>query len=59
YMDRMGEVKESARVYLEKEEIEHWARSYFDFFCKCEHITSNFCEAFNSWILDIMGLPVC
>ncbi|MCL7049550.1 hypothetical protein MKW94_007181, partial [Papaver nudicaule] len=58
-MERIGEAKESAKKYLEKEECEHWARSFFDFSSKCEHITSNFCEAFNSWILDIRGLPVC
>ncbi|MCL7041421.1 hypothetical protein MKW94_025253, partial [Papaver nudicaule] len=59
YMDRIGEAKPAARTYLEKEEIEHWARSYFDYSSKCEHITSNFCEAFNSWILEIRYYPVC
>ncbi|KAI3911742.1 hypothetical protein MKX01_029503, partial [Papaver californicum] len=52
----MSEEKEGARMYLEKEEIEHWSMSYFDLSCKCEHITSNFNEALNSWILDIKGL---
>ncbi|MCL7030593.1 hypothetical protein MKW94_000795, partial [Papaver nudicaule] len=59
YMDRIGEAKPAARTYLEKEEVEHWARSYFDYSSKCEHITSNFCEAFNSWILEIRYFPVC
>ncbi|MCL7028823.1 hypothetical protein MKW94_023497, partial [Papaver nudicaule] len=58
-MERIGEAKEAARLYLEKEEVEHWARSFFDYSSKCEHITSNFSEAFNSWILDIRGMPVC
>ncbi|KAI3935659.1 hypothetical protein MKW98_022667 [Papaver atlanticum] len=46
WMDRLNEAKASAP------ETENHSS-------KCEHITSNFCEAFNSWILDLRKMPVC
>ncbi|KAI3906815.1 hypothetical protein MKW98_004848 [Papaver atlanticum] len=47
WMDRLKEAKASA------------PEAYFDRSSKCEHVTSNFCEAFNSWILNLRRLPVC
>ncbi|KAI3930452.1 hypothetical protein MKW92_000725 [Papaver armeniacum] len=44
WMDRLKEAKASAPAY-------------FDRSSKCEHVTSNFCEAFNSWIIDLRRLP--
>ncbi|KAF6134408.1 hypothetical protein GIB67_038147 [Kingdonia uniflora] len=43
----------SAHDWLMKELFEHWARSHFDFTAKCEHITNNFFESFNNWIIKI------
>ncbi|KAI3908600.1 hypothetical protein MKW92_048907 [Papaver armeniacum] len=53
WMDRLKEAKESAPEWFDREPVETWARAYFDRSSKCEHVTSNFCEAFNSWILDL------
>ncbi|KAI3901620.1 hypothetical protein MKW92_053338 [Papaver armeniacum] len=57
WMDRLKEAKESAPEWFDREPDETWARAYFDRSSKCEHVTSNFCEAFNSWILDLRRLP--
>ncbi|OVA11992.1 hypothetical protein BVC80_8167g6 [Macleaya cordata] len=38
--------------------VECWARSHFDEATKCEHITNNFSESFNRWILDLRELPL-
>ncbi|KAF6175792.1 hypothetical protein GIB67_036257 [Kingdonia uniflora] len=48
----------SAHDWLMKEPFEHWARSHFDFTAKCEHITNNFSESFNNWILKIRDKPL-
>ncbi|XP_026420744.1 uncharacterized protein LOC113316808 [Papaver somniferum] len=59
WMDRLKEAKESAPAWFDREPVETWARAYFDRSSKYEHVTSNFCEAFNSWILDLRRMPVC
>ncbi|KAI3836472.1 hypothetical protein MKW98_008233 [Papaver atlanticum] len=59
WMDRLKEAKASVPEWFDREPVETWARAYFDRSSKCEHGTSNFCEAFNSWILDLRRLPVC
>ncbi|KAI3877805.1 hypothetical protein MKW92_013420 [Papaver armeniacum] len=56
WMDRLKEAKESAPEWFDREPVETWGRAYFDRLSKCEHVTSNFCEAFNSWILDLRRL---
>ncbi|MCL7026458.1 hypothetical protein MKW94_010264 [Papaver nudicaule] len=58
WMDRLKEAKESAPGWFDREAAETWSRCYFDRSSKCEHVTSNFCEAFNSWILDLRRLPI-
>ncbi|XP_026408821.1 uncharacterized protein LOC113303952 [Papaver somniferum] len=35
-----------------------WAWSTFDLTSKCEHVTNNFTEAFNSWMLDVRCQPL-
>ncbi|KAF6136671.1 hypothetical protein GIB67_016127 [Kingdonia uniflora] len=45
-------------TYLDREPYEYWARSHFDFSSKCEHITNNFNESFNNWILKIRDKPL-
>ncbi|KAI3846550.1 hypothetical protein MKX03_008232 [Papaver bracteatum] len=59
WMDRLKEPKPSAPEWFDREPVETWARAYFDMSSKCEHITSNFCEAlFNSWILELRNMPI-
>ncbi|MCL7034371.1 hypothetical protein MKW94_030653, partial [Papaver nudicaule] len=58
WMDRLKEAKESAPGWFDREVAATWSRCYFDRSSKCEHVTSNFCEAFNSWILDLRRLPI-
>ncbi|KAI3909391.1 hypothetical protein MKW98_007915 [Papaver atlanticum] len=59
WMERLNEAKASAPEWFDREPVKTWARAYFDSSSKYEHITSNFCEAFNSWILDLRKMPVC
>ncbi|KAI3892461.1 hypothetical protein MKX03_012679, partial [Papaver bracteatum] len=56
WMDRLKEAKESSPKWFDREPVETWARAYFYRSSTCEHVTSNFCEAFNSWILDLRRL---
>ncbi|KAF6170099.1 hypothetical protein GIB67_025788, partial [Kingdonia uniflora] len=48
----------STHDWLMKEPFEHWTRSHFDFTAKCEHITNNFFESFNNWIIKIRDKPL-
>ncbi|KAF9614632.1 hypothetical protein IFM89_019609, partial [Coptis chinensis] len=34
-----------------------WARAHFDWTAKCDQLTNNFSESFNSWILHIRDKP--
>ncbi|KAF6148403.1 hypothetical protein GIB67_036618 [Kingdonia uniflora] len=52
-LDKLKVDNPEAHDWLVKEPFEHWARSHFDFTAKCEHITNNFLESFNNWILKI------
>ncbi|KAF6157877.1 hypothetical protein GIB67_015193 [Kingdonia uniflora] len=47
-----------AKRWLEREAPETWCRSHFDTTAKCEHITNNFSESFNKWILKISDKPL-
>ncbi|MCL7023791.1 hypothetical protein MKW94_010024, partial [Papaver nudicaule] len=58
WMDRLKEAKESAPGWFDREAAATWSRCYFDRSSKCEHVTSNLCEAFNSWILDLRRLHI-
>ncbi|KAF6155526.1 hypothetical protein GIB67_017881, partial [Kingdonia uniflora] len=53
FLNQLGIDIPGANDYLEKEPYEHWCRSYFDCTAKCEHITNNFSESFNWWIMKI------
>ncbi|KAF6136742.1 hypothetical protein GIB67_020064, partial [Kingdonia uniflora] len=48
----------AAHDWLLKEPFEQWDRSHFDFTVKCVHITNNFSESFNMWILKIRDMPI-
>ncbi|MCL7040930.1 hypothetical protein MKW94_022657 [Papaver nudicaule] len=57
-MDQMAKDNKLAYLWL-KDVPEHtWARSTFDLSSKCEHVTNNFSEAFNSWMLDVRCKPL-
>ncbi|KAI3862255.1 hypothetical protein MKX03_007050 [Papaver bracteatum] len=58
WMDRLKEANPSSPEWFDREPVETWARAYFDMSSKCDHITSNFCEAFNSWILELRKMPI-
>ncbi|KAL5709790.1 hypothetical protein ACHQM5_020435 [Ranunculus cassubicifolius] len=44
--------------YLMSEDTSLWARYELDVDAKVEHITNNFSESFNSWILEIRDKPL-
>ncbi|KAF9591183.1 hypothetical protein IFM89_002838 [Coptis chinensis] len=46
--------------WLDREPRSCWARAHFDWTAKCDQLTNNFSESFNSWILHIRDKPcVC
>lgn len=47
-----------AKEWLDKVDKTCWARAYFDRTSKCDAITNNFSESFNSWILKIRHKPL-
>ncbi|KAF6165474.1 hypothetical protein GIB67_028033 [Kingdonia uniflora] len=58
FLNQLGIDIPGANDYLEKEPYEHWCRSHFDCTAKCEHITNNFSESFNWWIMKIRDKPL-
>ncbi|KAF9594657.1 hypothetical protein IFM89_034340 [Coptis chinensis] len=44
--------------WLDNEPRECWARAHFDWTSKCDELTNNFSESFNSWILKIRDKPL-
>ncbi|KAF6153466.1 hypothetical protein GIB67_027333 [Kingdonia uniflora] len=58
FLDKLQVDNPEAKRWLDKELAEYWCRSHFDFTAKCEHITNNFSESFNSWILKIRDKPL-
>ncbi|MCL7049537.1 hypothetical protein MKW94_010625 [Papaver nudicaule] len=59
WMDQVEELNPNAKIWLEKHPKEEWTRHKFDHSSKCEHITNNFSESFNNWILKLRPLPIC
>ncbi|KAF6169933.1 hypothetical protein GIB67_034325 [Kingdonia uniflora] len=57
-LDKLGVAKYDAKTWLEREPYESWYRSYFDTSTKCEHMTNNFSESFNNWIVKIRDKPL-
>ncbi|KAF9589282.1 hypothetical protein IFM89_022352 [Coptis chinensis] len=43
--------------WLDREPRSCWARAHFDWTAKCDQLTNNFSESFNSWILHIRDKP--
>ncbi|KAF6134702.1 hypothetical protein GIB67_002103 [Kingdonia uniflora] len=58
FMYKLADVDPSAKAWLDQEPYDHWCRSHFDFTSKCEHITNNFSESFNWWIMKIRDKPL-
>ncbi|KAF9602661.1 hypothetical protein IFM89_030549, partial [Coptis chinensis] len=48
----------AALDWLDNEPRECWARAHFDWTSKCDELTNNFSESFNSWILKIRDKPL-
>ncbi|KAF9622169.1 hypothetical protein IFM89_030027 [Coptis chinensis] len=44
--------------WLDTEPRSCWARADFDWISKCDELTNNFSESFNSWILKIRDKPL-
>ncbi|KAF6166271.1 hypothetical protein GIB67_031055 [Kingdonia uniflora] len=58
FLDKLKVDNPEAKRRLDKEPAEYWCRSHFDFTAKCKHITNNFSESFNNWILKIIDKPL-
>ncbi|MCL7046037.1 hypothetical protein MKW94_007232 [Papaver nudicaule] len=59
WMNKVEEIKPDARIWLEKHHKEEWTKHKYDHTSKCEHITNNFSESFNNWILKLRCMPIC
>ncbi|KAK3188304.1 hypothetical protein Dsin_027865 [Dipteronia sinensis] len=44
----IGDINPGAKVWLEKIDTRHWSRSAYDQLIRCDHVTNNMTEAFNS-----------
>ncbi|KAL5843669.1 hypothetical protein ACOSQ4_009627 [Xanthoceras sorbifolium] len=51
-MTEIGNINKEARVWLEKIEPKYWSRHLFDCVIKCDHVTNNMTESFNSMLGD-------
>ncbi|KAF9618422.1 hypothetical protein IFM89_001145 [Coptis chinensis] len=56
FTEKIGDIvktDQKAADWLDSEERSCWTRAYFDHTCKCDEMTNNFSESFNSWILKM------
>ncbi|KAL5833472.1 hypothetical protein ACOSQ3_017146 [Xanthoceras sorbifolium] len=51
-MVEIGRVDIDARTWLDKINLIHWSRHAFDQSIKCNHVTNNMTESFNSMLGD-------
>ncbi|CAI9098791.1 OLC1v1035498C1 [Oldenlandia corymbosa var. corymbosa] len=51
-------INPDAYQYVDDLDEQTWARHAFSESLKCEHITNNISESFNSWVGDLRGKPV-
>ncbi|XP_026458598.1 uncharacterized protein LOC113359134 [Papaver somniferum] len=58
YMATMETDNKRAHQWFEDIPTHLWERSTFDTTSKCEHVTNNFSESFNSWSLDVRSKPL-
>ena len=50
-MDEIGDINSAAKSWLQETEPKHWSRYAYDQTIKCDHVTNNMTEAFNSMIV--------
>jgi hypothetical protein len=58
-MDSLEESTEGSKNWLNNIEKKLWSRAHFDTVCKSDHLTNNFTESFNKFILETRDKPVC
>lgn len=58
FMAQLHEKEPGASAYLLREDQKVWARSHFDHDTKSDHVTNNFSEAWNSYILKARDKPL-
>nr|GEV79062.1 hypothetical protein [Tanacetum cinerariifolium] len=57
-LNEMATVNEDAIKYLNDNHMKIWSRSKFGIISKCDYITNNISESFNSWIGELRYQPV-
>ncbi|KAL0359861.1 UNVERIFIED_CONTAM: hypothetical protein Sangu_0835500 [Sesamum angustifolium] len=57
-MEEMGHLDPKAVDWLSDKPPEHWSRSHFNCFPKCDMLLNNICETFNSCILEAREKPI-
>nr|XP_043638083.1 uncharacterized protein LOC122609088 [Erigeron canadensis] len=58
FMKQIAGLRENAITYLTQNHNKIWSRSKFGTISKCDYITNNISEAFNSWIGKLRYKPV-
>ncbi|KAL5852010.1 hypothetical protein ACOSQ3_007128 [Xanthoceras sorbifolium] len=51
-MEEIEKVNKDAKIWLEQIQPHHWSRHAFDPSIKCDHVTNNMTESFNSMLGD-------
>ncbi|KAL5849063.1 hypothetical protein ACOSQ4_007076 [Xanthoceras sorbifolium] len=51
-MEEIDKVNKDAKIWLEQIQPHHWSRHTFDPSIKCDHVTNNMTESFNSMLGD-------
>lgn len=58
HYNAMKEASPKVMKWIEDNHKHLWARSNFTTLCKCDYVTNNIAETFNSWIRHEKSLPV-
>ncbi|KAF6147312.1 hypothetical protein GIB67_009795 [Kingdonia uniflora] len=58
-MKKLKKLSDGAWSWMKAIPFNLWSRAYFDHTAKCEHLTNNLSESFNSWMTGLRDLPVC
>ncbi|KAK1431840.1 hypothetical protein QVD17_08555 [Tagetes erecta] len=57
-LTEIGETNKEALAYINENHKKIWSRCNFGTACKCDYLTNNISEAFNSWIGELRYKPV-
>ncbi|KAG8380617.1 hypothetical protein BUALT_Bualt06G0034300 [Buddleja alternifolia] len=57
-MKEIGRLDKNALKWLSDKSLNHWSRSHFNPYPKCDILLNNLCESFNSNILDAREKPI-